>query len=76
MEGIKDGVPVDVAMLYNTGYSENVSSFVNNINTHEGGTHVSGFRMALTRTLKTTPRNRVFWLKKKSKLVVMTSVKD
>ncbi|CAH0994125.1 DNA gyrase subunit B [Emticicia aquatica] len=52
MEGIKDGVPVDVAMLYNTSYSENVSSFVNNINTHEGGTHVSGFRMALTRTLK------------------------
>ncbi len=52
MEGIKDGVPVDVAMLYNTGYSENVASFVNNINTHEGGTHVSGFRMALTRTLK------------------------
>jgi DNA gyrase subunit B len=52
MEGSKDGVPVDVAMLYNTGYSENVSSFVNNINTHEGGTHVSGFRMALTRTLK------------------------
>ncbi|WP_435354365.1 DNA topoisomerase (ATP-hydrolyzing) subunit B [Emticicia sp. SJ17W-69] len=52
MEGNKDGVPVDVAMLYNTGYSENVSSFVNNINTHEGGTHVSGFRMALTRTLK------------------------
>jgi DNA gyrase subunit B len=39
-------------MLYNTGYSENVASFVNNINTHEGGTHVSGFRMALTRTLK------------------------
>ncbi len=52
MEGNKDGVPVDVAMLYNTSYSENVSSFVNNINTHEGGTHVSGFRMALTRTLK------------------------
>ncbi|AFK04025.1 DNA gyrase, B subunit [Emticicia oligotrophica DSM 17448] len=52
MEGNKDGVPVDVAMLYNTSYSENVYSFVNNINTHEGGTHVSGFRMALTRTLK------------------------
>ena len=52
MEGNKDGIPVDVAMLYNTSYSENVSSFVNNINTHEGGTHVSGFRMALTRTLK------------------------
>lgn len=52
MEGEKDGVPVEVAMIYNTSYSENVSSFVNNINTHEGGTHVSGFRMALTRTLK------------------------
>ena len=52
MEGNKDGVPVEVSMIYNTSYSENVSSFVNNINTHEGGTHVSGFRMALTRTLK------------------------
>jgi DNA gyrase subunit B len=52
MEGEKDGVPVEVAMIYNNSYSENVSSFVNNINTHEGGTHVSGFRMALTRTLK------------------------
>ncbi|MGB3541655.1 DNA topoisomerase (ATP-hydrolyzing) subunit B [Rubrivirga sp.] len=45
-------VPVELAMLYNTGYQENVLSFVNNINTHEGGTHVSGFRRALTRTLK------------------------
>jgi DNA gyrase subunit B len=52
MEGQKDGIPVEVSMLYNTSYTENVSSFVNNINTHEGGTHVSGFRMALTRTLK------------------------
>lgn len=52
MEGEKDGVPVEVSLTYNTSYSENVSSFVNNINTHEGGTHVSGFRMALTRTLK------------------------
>ena len=52
MEGEKDGVPVEVAMIYNSSYSENVFSFVNNINTHEGGTHVSGFRMALTRTLK------------------------
>ncbi|MFN4086505.1 MAG: DNA topoisomerase (ATP-hydrolyzing) subunit B [Spirosomataceae bacterium] len=52
MEGEKDGVPVEVSMIYNTSYSENVYSFVNNINTHEGGTHVSGFRMALTRTLK------------------------
>lgn len=45
-------VPVELAMRYNDGYSENVLSYVNNINTHEGGTHVSGFRRALTRTLK------------------------
>ncbi|MDX1419490.1 MAG: DNA topoisomerase (ATP-hydrolyzing) subunit B [Rubricoccaceae bacterium] len=45
-------VPVALAMRYNTGYTENVLSFVNNINTHEGGTHVSGFRRALTRVLK------------------------
>ena len=45
-------VPVELAMRYNSGYTENVLSFVNNINTHEGGTHVSGFRRALTRTLK------------------------
>ena len=45
-------VPVELAMRYNTSYTENVLSFVNNINTHEGGTHVSGFRRALTRTLK------------------------
>ena len=45
-------VPVELAMRYNTGYQENVLSFVNNINTHEGGTHVSGFRRALTRVLK------------------------
>ncbi|NBB72783.1 MAG: DNA topoisomerase (ATP-hydrolyzing) subunit B [Bacteroidetes bacterium] len=45
-------VPVELAMRWNDGYNENVLSFVNNINTHEGGTHVSGFRRALTRTLK------------------------
>ncbi len=45
-------VPVELAMRYNDGYNENVLSFVNNINTHEGGTHVAGFRRALTRTLK------------------------
>ncbi len=48
----KDGVPVEVAMQYNTSFSENVHSYVNNINTIEGGTHLSGFRRALTRTLK------------------------
>ena len=52
IEGEKAGVPVEVAMLYNNSYSENLHSYVNNINTHEGGTHVSGFRRALTRTLK------------------------
>lgn len=53
VEGEKNGVPVEVAMIYNSGYSENLHSYVNNINTHEGGTHVAGFRRALTRTLKT-----------------------
>ena len=51
-DGDKDGVPVEVAMVYNSSYTENVHSYVNNINTHEGGTHLSGFRRGLTRTLK------------------------
>jgi DNA gyrase subunit B len=51
-EGETDDVPVEIAMQYNKSYSENVHSYVNNINTHEGGTHVSGFRRALTRSLK------------------------
>jgi DNA gyrase subunit B len=48
----KLGVPVEIALLYNTGYAENLHSYVNNINTIEGGTHIAGFRRALTRTLK------------------------
>ena len=48
----KQGLPIEVAIMYNTDYSENLHSYVNNINTIEGGTHVTGFRMALTRTLK------------------------
>lgn len=52
VEGIKQGVPVELALQYNDTYSENVHSYVNNINTIEGGTHVAGFRMGLTRTLK------------------------
>lgn len=52
MDGEKDGIPVEVAMVYNTSFSENIHSYVNNINTHEGGTHLSGFRRGLTNTLK------------------------
>lgn len=52
IESDKGEIPVEVALMYNTSYTENVYSFVNNINTHEGGTHVAGFRRALTRTLK------------------------
>tara|TARA_B110000902_G_scaffold250603_1_gene309958 strand:- start:111 stop:1757 length:1647 start_codon:yes stop_codon:yes gene_type:complete len=52
IEGEKNGTPVEVAMIYNTSYSENLHSYVNNINTHEGGTHLAGFRRGLTSTLK------------------------
>jgi len=52
MEGDKGGIPVEVAMVYNTSYTENLHSYVNNINTHEGGTHLAGFRRGLTHTLK------------------------
>ena len=52
MEGEKNGIPVEVAMIYNSSYSENLHSYVNNINTHEGGTHLAGFRRGLTTTLK------------------------
>ena len=52
MEGEKNNIPVEVAMIYNTSFSENLHSYVNNINTHEGGTHLAGFRRGLTSTLK------------------------
>lgn len=52
MEGEKNNIPVEIAMQYNTSFSENVHSYVNNINTQEGGTHLAGFRRGLTRTLK------------------------
>ena len=52
MEGEKNDIPVEVAMVYNDSFNENLHSYVNNINTHEGGTHLQGFRMGLTRTLK------------------------
>ena len=57
MEGEKNGIPVEVAMVYNTSYTENLHSYVNNINTHEGGTHLSGFRRGLTNTLKKYAEN-------------------
>lgn len=52
IEGEKNNIPIEIAMQYNTSFSENIHSYVNNINTHEGGTHLAGFRRALTRTLK------------------------
>ncbi|MFC4633026.1 DNA topoisomerase (ATP-hydrolyzing) subunit B [Dokdonia ponticola] len=52
MEGEKNGIPVEVAMIYNDSYAENLHSYVNNINTHEGGTHLAGFRRGLTGSLK------------------------
>ncbi|MFZ1333084.1 MAG: DNA topoisomerase subunit B, partial [Flavobacteriales bacterium] len=52
IEGEKQDIPVEIAMVYNDSYSENLHSYVNNINTHEGGTHLAGFRSGLTRTLK------------------------
>ena len=52
IEGERQGIPIEIAMQYNTSFSENLHSYVNNINTHEGGTHLTGFRSGLTRTLK------------------------
>ncbi|GAB6976729.1 DNA topoisomerase (ATP-hydrolyzing) subunit B [Prevotella falsenii] len=53
----KQGIPIEVAVMYNTDYNENIHSYVNNINTIEGGTHLTGFRAALTRTLKSYADN-------------------
>jgi len=65
MESDRGGLPVEVAMQYNTSFNENVHSYVNNINTHEGGTHLAGFRRALTRTLKNYAEKQNFLQKLK-----------
>lgn len=61
----KNGIPIEVAMQYNNGFRENVHSYVNNINTHEGGTHLTGFRRGLTRTLKNYADNSGMLAKEK-----------
>tara|TARA_R110000868_G_scaffold306734_1_gene568037 strand:- start:67317 stop:69254 length:1938 start_codon:yes stop_codon:yes gene_type:complete len=69
IQGEVDGVPVELAMQYNSSYTENVHSYVNNINTREGGTHVSGFRRALTRSLKSyADKNKI--IKSNSKISI------
>jgi DNA gyrase subunit B len=64
-EGEKGGIPVEIAFQYNHGYAENLHSYVNNINTIEGGTHVAGFRRALTRTLKSYAEKEGYFAKLK-----------
>jgi DNA gyrase subunit B len=69
VEGGRDNIMVEVALQYNTSYSENVFSYVNNINTIEGGTHVAGFRRALTRTFKSYGDKNKFFEKLKMEIV-------
>ena len=69
IEGVLEDVPVELAIQYNDSYSENVHSYVNNINTREGGTHISGFRRALTRCLKNyAEKNKI--IKSNSKISI------
>jgi DNA gyrase subunit B len=65
LESDKFGIPIEVSMTYNSSFAENVHSYVNNINTHEGGTHLAGFRRALTRTLKSYAEKQGFLSKLK-----------
>ncbi|MBN2892306.1 MAG: DNA topoisomerase (ATP-hydrolyzing) subunit B [Bacteroidales bacterium] len=66
----KNDIPVEIAIGYNSGYSENVHSYVNNINTHEGGTHLTGFKRGLTRTLKQYAEESGLLTKKKNVIVI------
>ena len=72
----KQGVPIEVAIMYNTDYSENIHSYVNNINTIEGGTHLQGFRTALTRTLKSYSDNEPTLAKQIEKAKIEISGED
>ncbi|MBQ0015623.1 MAG: DNA topoisomerase (ATP-hydrolyzing) subunit B [Bacteroidales bacterium] len=77
IEGEKQGIPIEIALQYNKSYSENIRSYVNNINTHEGGTHLTGFRSGLTRTLKTyAENNNLLLVKPKSKEKIEISTDD
>ena len=77
IEGEKQGIPIEIAMQYNKSFSENLHSYVNNINTHEGGTHLAGFRSGLTRTLKSyAENNNLLLAKPKSKEKIEISADD
>ena len=77
MEGERQGIPIEIALQYNKSFSENLHSYVNNINTHEGGTHLSGFRSGLTRTLKNyAEANNLLLAKPKSKEKIEISPDD
>lgn len=76
IEGEKQGIPIEIAMQYNKSFSENLHSYVNNINTHEGGTHLAGFRSGLTRTLKNYAETNNLLVKAKSKEKIEISPDD
>ena len=77
MEGERQGIPIEIALQYNKSFSENLHSYVNNINTHEGGTHLTGFRSGLTRTLKNyADANNLLAVKPKSKEKIEISPDD
>ncbi len=71
----KQGIPVEVALTYNTSYNESVFSYVNDINTIEGGTHLAGFRRGLTRTLKKYARIRNCWRRRRWRFRATTSAR-